>query len=104
MDQKNKDKNPDFVPIEVSSLRGMCRDLTFNMYLKLSEDNMTCLFSTSSGLDYKRLAHYAHRGVKELYIQAGDLDAYRKFVSVRPKPSSPIPMLRKKKKSEPCSI
>ncbi|MEO5970558.1 MAG: hypothetical protein ABIQ95_11575, partial [Bdellovibrionia bacterium] len=69
------------IPFDIANLRGVTRDLTFNIYLKLSETNNPCIFTTTMGLDYKRLAHYAQKGVKELYIRAEDLGAYRQFIS-----------------------
>ncbi len=69
------------IPIDIATLRGLPRDLTFNIFLKLSDNNSPCIFSTTGGLDYKRLAHYAKKGIKQLHIRVEDLDLYRLFVS-----------------------
>jgi putative nucleotidyltransferase with HDIG domain len=51
------------------------------VYLKISDDNIAHVFSKSTGLDYKRLAQYIHKGVKELFIKTEDVPAYEEFVA-----------------------
>jgi putative nucleotidyltransferase with HDIG domain len=78
---ENNVSNLNLIPFDINALRGATRDLTFNIYLKLSDNNTPCIFSATGGLDYKRLAHYAKKGIKELYIRTEDLPAYRNFIS-----------------------
>jgi putative nucleotidyltransferase with HDIG domain len=59
----------------------MPRDITFNIYIQIGPNNVPCLFTAQSGLDYKRLAHYSLKGVTELMIKIEDLEVYRKFVA-----------------------
>lgn len=69
------------MPVDIFSFRNATRDIHFDVYLKLSEDNIAHVFSRTTGLDYKRLAQYICKGVKELYVHQDDLPAYREFVS-----------------------
>jgi putative nucleotidyltransferase with HDIG domain len=63
------------------SFRGATRDIDFDVFIKLSNDNIAHIFSRSTGLDYKRLAQYIQKGVKQLFIKAEDQEAYQKFIS-----------------------
>jgi putative nucleotidyltransferase with HDIG domain len=69
-----------FKQVDILSFRNTTRDISFDVFLKLSEDNMAHVFSKSTGLDYKRLAQYIHKGVKELWIRSDDEAAYKAFV------------------------
>ena len=69
------------VPVDILSFRSSTRDISFDIYLKLSEDNIAHVFSKTTGLDYKRLANYISKGVKELFIQASDLKTYQEFIA-----------------------
>jgi putative nucleotidyltransferase with HDIG domain len=67
------------VPIE--NFRRVTRDISFDVYLKLSEENVVHVFSRSTGLDYKRLASYLQKGVTFLYIREEDEEAYKAYIS-----------------------
>lgn len=69
------------IPVNIQTFRNATRDICFDVYLKLSEDNIAHVFSRTTGLDYKRLAQYISKGVQELYIQESDLPAYKDFVA-----------------------
>jgi putative nucleotidyltransferase with HDIG domain len=69
------------VPIPIETFRKVTRDITFDVYLKLSPTNVAHVFSRTTGLDYKRLAQYLQKGVKELHIHPNDLPAYEQFVA-----------------------
>ncbi len=70
-----------YIPIDIQSFRNVTRDISFDIYLKLSGDNIAHVFSRSTGLDYKRLAQYIQKGIRELYIRVEDEDAYKIFIS-----------------------
>src|SRR4051812_40087236 len=72
----------ELVSIDIMSLRKVTRDITFDLYIKLSEENVTCVFSRTTGLDYKRLAQYIQKGVKELYIHTADQPAFDSFIKL----------------------
>lgn len=63
------------------SFRNATRDINFDVYLKLSDDNVAHVFSRTTGLDYKRLAQYIQKGVKELYIHPDDETAYQSYIA-----------------------
>jgi len=65
--------------VSINELKKLTRDIDFDVFVRLSEGNFTHVFSRSTGLDYARIAHYVHKGVKELYIPQADYDAYVKF-------------------------
>jgi putative nucleotidyltransferase with HDIG domain len=69
------------VAVDIQSFRSATRDINFDVYLKLSEDNHAHVFSRSTGLDYKRLAQYIYKGVQQLYIKHEDLEAYSAFIA-----------------------
>jgi putative nucleotidyltransferase with HDIG domain len=70
-----------FKAVDIQTFRNTTRDINFDVYLKISDDNMAHVFSRTTGLDYKRLAQYIHKGVKELYIRNEDAKAYEEFVA-----------------------
>ncbi len=67
--------------VDITSFRNSTRDINFDVFLKLSEENVAHVFSRTTGLDYKRLAQYIQKGVKELYIRRADEDDYKAFIS-----------------------
>jgi putative nucleotidyltransferase with HDIG domain len=69
------------LPVDIHSFRNSTRDISFDVYLKLSQDNFAHVFSRTTGLDYKRLAQYIQKGVSELFIRPEDEEAYRAFIS-----------------------
>jgi len=70
-----------YLAIPLLSLKNSMRDIKFDVYLKLSPDNYAHVFSRTTGLDYKRLALYAQKGVKEVYIKKIDEPLYQEFLS-----------------------
>lgn len=69
------------IPVDIRSFRNTTRDISFDVYLRISEDNYAHVFSKMTGLDYKRLAQYIQKGVRELFIRAEDRVEYDAFVS-----------------------
>ena len=68
-----------YKPVDIQVFRHSIRDIHFDVYLKLSEDNMAHVFSKATGLDYKRLAQYIQKGVKELFVKTEDEEAFNAF-------------------------
>lgn len=69
-----------FIPVDILTFRNATRDIGFDVFLKLGDNNFAHVFSRTTGLDYKRLAQYIHKGLKELYIRQEDQKAYSAFV------------------------
>ena len=69
-----------FVGVDILTFRNATRDISFDVYLKLGDNNFAHVFSRSTGLDYKRLAQYVQKGLKELFIKVEDVPAYNAFV------------------------
>jgi putative nucleotidyltransferase with HDIG domain len=73
--------SPDqLIAVDILTFRRATRDINFDVYLKLSKDNVAHIFSKSTGLDYKRLAQYIQKGIKEFYIHPDDQAEYKNFV------------------------
>jgi putative nucleotidyltransferase with HDIG domain len=70
-----------FLAVDISTFRNVKRDISFDVYLKLSDENIAHIFSKTTGLDYKRLAQYMQKGVRELYIKKEDKAAYESLVA-----------------------
>ena len=69
------------VAVDINDLRSATRDINFDIYLKLAEDNFAHVFARVTGLDYKRLAQYIQKGVTHLYVHKDDMGAYQDFMS-----------------------
>jgi putative nucleotidyltransferase with HDIG domain len=69
------------IAVDIQSFRNATRDINFEVYLKLSEENYAHVFSRTTGLDYKRLAQYIQKGVTQLHIKREDQGAYQAFVA-----------------------
>lgn len=69
------------IAVPIDTFRRVTRDISFDVYLKLSEENVVHVFSRSTGLDYKRLANYIQKGVAFLYICKEDEEAYKAYTS-----------------------
>jgi putative nucleotidyltransferase with HDIG domain len=67
--------------IGIATLKGAARDLSFDVFLKVSSDNFVHVFSSATGLDYQRLSQYETRGVLALYVRKSDFDAYKRHVA-----------------------
>jgi HD-GYP domain-containing protein (c-di-GMP phosphodiesterase class II) len=63
------------------TFRNATRDITFDVYLKLSDESYAHIFSKTTGLDYKRLAQYILKGIKELHIRVEDGVLYKEFIA-----------------------
>jgi len=70
----------DLIQVEIETFRHSTRDINFDVYLKLSDENVTHVFSRSTGLDYQRLAQYIQKGVRHLYVRKDDEALYLEFV------------------------
>jgi HD-GYP domain-containing protein (c-di-GMP phosphodiesterase class II) len=71
----------ELIAVDIQSFRNSTRDIGFDVYLKLSEENFAHVFSRSTGLDYKRLAQYIQKGVLELHIRPEDEEHYKAFAA-----------------------
>ena len=69
-----------YLAIPIQKFRDATRDINFDVFLKLSEDNFAHVFSRSTGLDYRRLAQYTQKGVRFLYIKREDETSFHKFI------------------------
>jgi putative nucleotidyltransferase with HDIG domain len=67
--------------VDIQGFRSATRDITFDVYVRLGEDKYAHVFSRSTGLDYKRLAQYVAKGVKELYIRTEDEPLYVAYIA-----------------------
>ena len=81
MDGRTDQSSESLIAVDILSFRKATRDINFDVYLKVSEHNIAHVFSRTTGLDYKRLAQYVQRGVRELYIRPHDHDAYKQFIA-----------------------
>jgi HD-GYP domain-containing protein (c-di-GMP phosphodiesterase class II) len=73
--------NAQWLEVDIRSFRYATRDISFDVYLKLSETNYAHVFSRATGLDYRRLSNYMRKGVEKLYVRLEDEPAYATFVS-----------------------
>jgi putative nucleotidyltransferase with HDIG domain len=71
----------ELIAVDIQTFRNSTRDINFDVYLKLSDTNVAHVFSRTTGLDYKRLAGYIQKGVRELCIHPEDKGAYEAFVA-----------------------
>ena len=70
-----------FKAVDIHSFRNTTRDISFDVFIRLGEENYAHVFSRTTGLDYKRLAQYIMKGVRDLYIRTEDAAAFAEFVS-----------------------
>jgi putative nucleotidyltransferase with HDIG domain len=73
-----------FFPVDIRTFRTSSKDITFDVFLKLSEDNFAHVFSKSSGVDYKRLAQYIQKGVTHLYLRLEDEPHFKEYIKRSP--------------------
>lgn len=66
--------------MDIKAFRTATRDINFDVYIKLSTTNVAHIFSRTTGIDYKRLALYIQKGIRELYIHPEDEAAYKAFI------------------------
>lgn len=71
----------EFIAVDISSFRNTTKDIRFDVFLKLADDNYAHVFSRSTGLDFKRLAQYVQKGINELYIRKEDESTYLAFIA-----------------------
>ncbi len=50
-----------FIGVDILTFRNATRDISFDVFLKLGDNNFAHVFSRSTGLDYKRLAQYVQK-------------------------------------------
>lgn len=74
----------EYFAVDIQRFCEVTRGLHFDVYLKLGDDKMTRVFSQDTGVDFKRLAQYIAKGVKELYINKKDASSFAKFVAKTP--------------------
>lgn len=73
------DLNSPYFAVPIEHFRRVAKNITFDIYLKIAEDNFIHVFSKTTGIDYKRLAHYLIKGVSFLYVRKEDREAYELF-------------------------
>ncbi len=73
-----------FFPVDIRAFRNSAKDIGFDVFLKLGEDNYAHVFSKSSGVDYKRLAQYITKGVTHLYVKNEDEAAFKEYLQRSP--------------------
>jgi putative nucleotidyltransferase with HDIG domain len=71
--------NGQFNAVDIQVFMRGARRLGFDVFLKVSEKKLTQVFSRVTGVDYRRLAQYIKKGVKELYISKVDLAAFENY-------------------------
>jgi putative nucleotidyltransferase with HDIG domain len=69
------------IGVDIHTFRSSTRDINFDVFLKLSDENYAHVFSRTTGLDYKRLAQYIQKGVQQLYVKPEDEAEYRAFAA-----------------------
>lgn len=69
-----------FFPVDIRLFRTTSKDISFDVYLKLADENYAHVFSKSSGIDYKRLAQYIQKGVVHAYIRSEDEAAFQEYM------------------------
>ncbi len=70
--------------IPASKLANGIREIRFDVFLRIGADHYAPVFSRATGIDYKRLAQYRARGVRELYLRAQDRQAWDEFSRMEP--------------------
>ena len=68
------------VAVDIMTFRNATREIDFDVYMKLSSENTAHVFSRTTGIDYKRLAQYIQKGIKELYIKKEAVETYKRFM------------------------
>ena len=81
MPERPLESAQNLVPVDIHTFRTATRNIDFDVFLKLSEDNVVHVFSRTTGLDYKRLAQYIQKGVRTLFIHPGDQEAFQAFIA-----------------------
>lgn len=76
--------NGNFFPVDIRMFRVTSKDITFDVFLRLADDNYAHIFSKSSGVDYKRLAQYIQKGVTHLHVRSEDDAAFKEYVQRSP--------------------
>lgn len=71
----------DYVSVDILKFRDATRDISFDLFLKLTEGNYAHVFSKQTGLDYARLTQYIQRGVTELFVRAEDRAKLDEFLA-----------------------
>ena len=77
--ERMSEKN--YICIDIRLLKRAAKDIPFDVYLKVSDSNYAHVFSKATGLDYKRLAQYTQKGVKDAYILEADQAAFNAFIA-----------------------
>lgn len=73
-----------YVPVDIKAFRQTSKSVSFDVFLKLSEENMAHIFSRSTGVDYSRLAQYIQKGISHLYIKAEDQVEFTRYCQRTP--------------------
>lgn len=84
----NSFKELEYFALHMDKLKKCNPEIPFNLYIRLGdvdslkeEARYAQIFSKTTGIDYSRLAHYIHKGVKELYVRSEDKDLALQFFS-----------------------
>ena len=54
-------ENSGYIGVDIQHFRNGVKKIDFDVYLKLSDDNYAHVFSSVTGIDFERLAHYIYR-------------------------------------------
>ena len=61
-----------YLHVPITVFQNSVREIGFDVFLALSDQNLAHIFSRSTGVDYKRVASYAQKGVSTLLVKAAD--------------------------------
>lgn len=81
---KELGQDSDYFAVQIDLFRNAMRDISFDVFLRLSEDNFAHVFSKTTGLDYQRLAQYMDKGVSCLFVRNEDQESFEAFMSRTP--------------------
>lgn len=76
---QESDKNK-YIGIEINHFKSKSKDITFDVFLRLTDNNYAHVFSKNTGLDYTRLFQYIQKGVTHLYILSEDQDKCNEYM------------------------
>ena len=69
-----------FVAIDIKNLSTAGRNLSCDVFIKISDTKMTRVFSVETGLDFLRLKQYIEKGVKEIFVRMDDYHAFTHYL------------------------
>ncbi len=73
-----------YLKVEIAAFRTAEKNIGFDVFLQIGEENFAHVFSSQTGIDFQRLNTYQERGVQHLYIKKEDEAAFHVFIKARP--------------------